>query len=60
MIAVGDHWQTGPWRSEPREIVVEKVVTEGYEEIHFRFLDTEQRSSTTQSAFLRTYVEVPS
>lgn len=60
MITVGQHWETGPWRSEPREIVIDKVVTEGYEEVHFHFLDRDQSSSTSRSAFLRTYVEAPS
>jgi hypothetical protein len=58
VIVVGQHWQTGPWRSTPREIVIDTVL-DG-DEIGFHFLDREQISSATLTAFLRTYVEVPS
>jgi hypothetical protein len=56
VIVVGSHWQSGPWRETPREIVVEEVLPD---DVVFRFLDREQTSSCSMSAFLRTYVEMP-
>lgn len=60
MITVGSHWETGPWRQTPREIVIEGVLGAYDDEVAFRFLDTGVSSSTTASAFLRTYREVDS
>ena len=57
MIAVGDHWETGPWRHEPREVVIDKAPEEGYDEVVFHFTDREQSSRCSTSAFLRTYRE---
>jgi hypothetical protein len=59
VIVVGQHWQSGPWRETPREIVIDSVV-DGYDEVAFHFLDREQSSRCSTSAFLRTYVAVPS
>ena len=59
MIVVGQHWQTGPWRSTPREIVIDAVL-DADEEISFHFTDREQTSSCSRSTFMRTYVEAPS
>lgn len=63
MIVVGQHWQSGPWRETPREIVIEAVLPIGAEipeDVAFRFLDGEQTSTCSLNAFRRTYVEVPS
>lgn len=56
-IIVGQHWQTGAWRSAPREIVIDSI---DEDDIRFHFVEGEQVSSTTRTAFLRTYVEAPS
>jgi hypothetical protein len=56
VIVVGDHWQTGRWRSQPREIVIVSIVRE---EVEFRFVDTDQVSTCGESAFRRTYIPVP-
>lgn len=58
MIVVGSHWETGPWRQTPREVVIEDVL-DGHDEVAFKFVDTGASSSATTTAFLRTYREIP-
>lgn len=57
MIVIGSHWETGPWRSESREIVIEAIPYD--DDVEFRFVDTGRTSTCSATAFLRTYVEMP-